>query len=61
MKEDTSKTLKGRIKSLIHKNQKVFDFVQIMVRKRRYKEMKKDIPFYPYYLAQKNHTDLPEL
>lgn len=61
MKADTSKTLKGRIKALIHKNQKLFDVVQIMVRKRRYKEMKKDIPFYSYYLAQKNHTELPEL
>lgn len=61
MKADTSQTLKGRIKALIHKKQKLFDIVQIMVRKRRYKEMKKDIPFYPYYLAQKNHTELPEL
>lgn len=60
-KEDTSGSVKGRLKGLIRKNQKVFDFVQILVRKRRYRKLKKEIPFYAYYLAQKNHTKLPEL
>ena len=61
IKADTSRTFKGRIKALLHKNQKVFDIVQVLVRKRRYRELKKQIPFYGYYLAQKNHTQLPEL
>ena len=61
IKADTSRTFKGRIKALLHKNQKVFDIVQVLVRKRRYGELKKQIPFYGYYLAQKNHTQLPEL
>lgn len=61
VKEDTSKTFKGRIKNLIRKNRTLFDFLQILVRKRRYSKLKKEIPFYEYYLAQKNHTKLPEL
>ncbi len=61
IKQDTSKSLKGRIKSLIQKSPKLFDKVQIIVRKRRYDNLKKDIPFYAYYLAQKNNTELPEL
>lgn len=61
IKEDTSKTLKGRIKALLHKNQKIYDMIQVIVRKRRYRELKKEIPFYGYYLAQKNHTQLPDL
>lgn len=61
IKLDTSKSLKGRIKSALQKNQKLFDKVQIIVRKRRYRQLMKDIPFYPYYLAQKNNDKLPEL
>jgi hypothetical protein len=61
VKADTSKTFKGRIKAMLHKNQKLFDKIQIIVRKRRYGELKKSIPFYEYYLAQKRHTQLPEL
>jgi hypothetical protein len=61
VKADTSKTLKGRIKAMLHRNKKLFDKIQIIVRKRRYGELKKDIPFYEYYLAQKRHTQLPEL
>lgn len=61
IKDDTSKTLKGRIKSAIKKNPFLFDKVQIIVRKRRYDKLKKDIPFYACYLAQKNNQELPEL
>ena len=50
-----------RIKALLHKNPKIYDTVQVLVRRRRYRELKKEIPFYGYYLAQKNHTQLPEL
>ncbi len=61
IKADTSKTLKGRIKSAISKSPALFDKVQILVRKRRYDKLKKDIPFYPCYLAQKRNEKLPEL
>ena len=61
VKEDTSKTFKGRMKRILQDNPKLFDKVQIIVRKKRYQELNKNIPFYPYYLAQKNHTELPEL
>lgn len=61
IKTGEGKGLKNKIKNLIAKNQFIFDKVQIIVRKRRYKKLKKDIPFYPYYLAQKNHKELPEL
>ncbi len=61
IKTGEGKGLKNKIKNLLAKNQFIFDKVQIIVRKRRYKKLKKDIPFYPYYLAQKNHKELPEL
>ena len=61
IKTDTSKTLKGRIKSLIKKNPRIFDKIQIIVRKRRYKKLNKTIPFYPCYLAQKTNKVLPDL
>ncbi|MBQ9118864.1 MAG: hypothetical protein IJY09_02265 [Lachnospiraceae bacterium] len=61
IKADDSKSLKNRIKKAIQKHPKLYDKVQIVVRKRRYKHLKKEIPFYPYYLAQKNQTTLPEL
>lgn len=61
IQDDASKTIKARIKSAIKKSPFLFDKLQIIVRKRRYRQLKKTIPFYPYYLAQKNNTDLPEL
>ena len=61
IKTDDSKSLKNMIKTALNRNQKVFDFVQILVRKQRYNKLKKDIPFYKYSLAQKNGSTLPEL
>ena len=61
IKADTSKTLKGRVKSLLSKNQWIFDKVQIIVRNKRYKRLNQQIPFYPYLVAQKNGTQLPSL
>lgn len=61
IKTDDSKSLKNRIKKVIQKFPFLFDKMQVVVRKRRYEQLKKDIPFYPYYLAQKNNTELPEL
>jgi hypothetical protein len=61
IKVDKSKTLKGRIKTALSKNQWVFDKVQIMVRKKRYKKLNQDIPFYGCLLAQQRGEKLPEL
>lgn len=61
IKTDDSKSLKNRIKKVIQKFPFLFDKLQVIIRKRRYEQMKKGIPFYPYYLAQKNKTELPEL
>lgn len=61
IKADTSKTLKGRIKTALSKNQWIFDKVQIVVRKNRYKKLNQDIPFYPCLVAQKRGEKLPEL
>ena len=61
MKVDDSKTLKNRIKKAIQKCPWLFDKVQIVVRKNRYNKLKKDIPFYGCYLAQKEGRELPEL
>ena len=61
LKTDDSKTLKNRMKKLMKKWPWLFDRVQIMVRKNRYNKLKKDIPFYPCYLAQKENRPLPEL
>lgn len=61
IKDGDSVSFRSRIKMLIKKNQKLFDKVQIIVRKRRYNKLKEDIPFYPYYLAQKENKPLPKL
>ncbi len=61
LKTDNSKTLKNRIKLLLKKNPAIFDKVQVIVRKRRYNKLKKSIPFYACYLAQKKNQSLPEL
>lgn len=61
-KEDgASKGFKSQIKSAIMHNRFLFDKLQIIVRKRRYDKLNKEIPFYAYYLAQKNNEELPEL
>lgn len=60
-KPTESKNLKDLIKRIISKNDWAYRKVQIIVRKRRYKKMMKKIPFYPYYLAQKKKTSMPEL
>ena len=52
---------KNKIKELISRNERVFDFVQILVRRKRYRILNKGIPFYEYSIAQKNGDALPEL
>ena len=61
IKTDDSKGIKNKIKRHMMKYPAVFDKIQILVRKRRYEQLKKEIPFYAYYLAQKKHRELPEL
>lgn len=61
LKTDDSKTMKNRIKKMIGKWPWLFDKVQILVRKKRYDKLKTKIPFYEYYLAQKENHPLPEL
>lgn len=61
IKADTSKTLKGRIKKAISANQWLFDKVQMIVRKKRYRKLNQSIPFYPCLIAQKRGEQLPEL
>ncbi len=61
IKSDNSGGIKNKVKRAIKKNQTLFDFVQIIVRKQRYKTLKKDIPFYEYSLAQQRGNALPEL
>ena len=59
IKTDDSNSIRDKIKRAIKKNQKVFDLIQVLVRKRRYEKLKRNIPFYQYYLAQKRGKSLP--
>ncbi len=61
IKDDDSKNIKNKIKKSLKKHQRIFDFIQIIVRRIRYDKLKRNIPFYEYSLAQKNGTPLPEL
>jgi hypothetical protein len=61
IKNEETKSIKSGLKRIITKWPALFDIVQIIVRKRRYEKLKKDIPFYPYYLAQREGRELPDL
>jgi len=61
IKTDNTKGFKNKIKNTLKKNQSLFDLVQIIVRKRRYKALNKRIPFYEYSLAQQCGRQLSEL
>lgn len=52
---------KAKIKAVLKTNEKVFDKVQVLVRRLRYKKLNKTIPFYAYSQAQLNGNKLPEL
>lgn len=60
-KGDGKLSIKGRIKNALSQNENIYDFVQMVVRKQRYRRLNREIPFYPYYLAQKEGKTLPEL
>lgn len=53
--------IKNQLNQMISKWPALFDKIQIVVRKRRYKKLNKDIPFYPCYIAQKEGRELPDL
>lgn len=59
--KEKSTSLKEKIKKSIQKHPLLFENVQIIVRKIRYRKMNKNIPFYPYSLAQKKNQTPPEL
>lgn len=61
LKTEEGTGIKNRIKRILKKNKWIFDKVQIIVRKRRYRKLNESIPFYPCYLAQKENRPLPEL
>lgn len=61
IKIDDTKALKNKLKQIIIKWPALFNKVQIIVRKHRYDRLKRDTPFYAYYLAQKEGRELPEL
>lgn len=61
IKVDNSKSLKNIIKKNLKRIPWVYRKVQIIVRSRRYRKAKKDIPFYECYLAQKRGEKIPEL
>lgn len=58
IKEDTSKNFKGKLKRKLMSCPWLFEKVQIVVRRKRYKSLLKKNPFYVYYLAQKEGTPL---
>ncbi len=60
-KADDSDSFKNKIKNILKKNETVYDFMQVLVRKKRYRLLNRNIPFYEYSLAQKNGGTLPEL
>ena len=61
IKTDDGRSLKDRVKRTLKAMPWLFRKVQIVVRRRRYRVLKKEIPFYPYYVAQKKKKELPEL
>lgn len=61
MDKDTGTSAKARAKQMIRKWPWLFDKVQIVVRKRRYRKQNRELPFYPYQRAQMEKTALPKL
>jgi hypothetical protein len=61
IKIDKTQSLKGMVKRMLAKWPALFDKVQIVIRKCRYKKMKKDIPFYSCYIAQKKGREIPDI
>lgn len=60
-KEDDADSLKNRIKNGLKGNPFLYDKLQVIIRKRRYKKLNRNIPFYAYSMAQQSNSTLPEL
>ena len=60
-KNETSKSMKSKLKQMLLTCPGLFDRIQILVRKHRYDKLNKDIPFYPCYLAHKEGREIPDL
>ncbi len=61
IKQEQKNTVKGKMKRVMQRFPALYEVIQIIVRKRRYKKANKKIPFYLYSVAQKKGTTLPEL
>ena len=59
--KDDINSAREKAKNFLSNNEFLYSNIQILFRKFRYNKMKKAIPFYSYYLAQKSGTTLPEL
>ncbi len=60
-KYNGSHGLKNKIKTSLKKMPWIYDKIQILIRKHRYRKLNKEIPFYHYSLAQKKGSKLPQL
>ena len=60
-KDAQNGNFKDRVKLALSGNRKLFDWVQVVVRRIRYHKLNKGIPFYAYSVAQRRHTVLPRL
>ncbi len=56
-----SKKTKDRLKLFLSKYPSLFELIQIIVRKPRYYQKNKNIPFYEYSQAQKHNRELPDI
>ena len=61
IKQEQKNTVKGKLKKFMQGVPALYEVIQIIVRKRRYKRANKRIPFYSYAVAQKKRQTLPEL
>lgn len=61
IKQEQKNTVKGKIKAFVQRFPSLYEVIQIIVRKRRYRRVNSKIPFYTYAVAQKKGTALPEL
>ncbi|MCR4832091.1 MAG: hypothetical protein K5900_00805 [Butyrivibrio sp.] len=59
--KENATNMKARIKNLLMSCPFLFDYIRIIVRKKRYKNLNKSNPFYKCYLAQKSGQPMPEL
>ncbi len=59
--KNEKKNVKNNIKHMLMKWPALYGKLQIVIRKLRYYRMKKEIPFYPCYLAQRQGRELPDL